>query len=192
MLWLKLLVDCVLAYPTVSAATSYSNCCHFGSSSCTCCSLCVCCQGNMHVRHLDWEEALAAEESQQSKLTPSTHQEVAGSQPGCSNQAGPDASLAPHVAVEDKFEVIIGTDILYEVRPLSMHKLRDMYGLKSTHVNHLLPSSAVLKSVAVWLLSVRSADALQEAHSKLVAAVLNHRLTMHGQALICCAVRDQV
>lgn len=73
----------------------------------------------MIVRHLDWEESLAAEQSQQSKNTTSTHQEVAGSQPGCSNQAGSDASLAPHVALEDKFEVIIGTDILYEVRLLS-------------------------------------------------------------------------
>ena len=35
-------------------------------------------------------------------------------------------------------------------------------------------------------------NALQGAHSKLVAAVLWHRLAMHGQALICCAVRDQV
>ena len=33
---------------------------------------------------------------------------------------------------------------------------------------------------------------LQEAHSQLVAAVLRHRLALHGQALICCAVRDQV
>lgn len=40
--------------------------------------------------------------------------------------------------------------------------------------------------------NARPVGSLQEAHSKLVAAVLRHRLTIHGQALLCCAVRDQV
>lgn len=67
----------------------------------------------MHVRHLDWEESLAAEQGQQSKDPIGTHQEDAETQP-----SDADASLAPHVAIEDKFEVVIGTDILYEVRPV--------------------------------------------------------------------------
>ena len=72
----------------------------------------------MHVRHLDWEESLAAEQGQQSKDQIGTHQEDAETQPGDAIKGGPDASLAPHVAIEDKFEVVIGTDILYEVRPV--------------------------------------------------------------------------
>ena len=32
---------------------------------------------------------------------------------------------------------------------------------------------------------------MQEAHASLVAAVLRHRLATDGQALVCCAVRDQ-
>ena len=32
---------------------------------------------------------------------------------------------------------------------------------------------------------------MQEPHASLVAAVLRQRLAMDGQALICCAVRDQ-
>ena len=74
----------------------------------------------MDVRHLDWEESLAAEQAQQSKDTTGTDQADVGNLSGAVSQAGPDASLAPHVAIEDKFEVIIGTDILYEVRPMSL------------------------------------------------------------------------
>lgn len=72
----------------------------------------------MHVRHLDWEESLAAEQAQQSEVMSDTDQADTGNKPGALSQVGPDASLAPHVAIEDKFEVIIGTDILYEVRPM--------------------------------------------------------------------------
>lgn len=103
----------------------------------------------MLVRHLDWEESLAAEQSQQSQNTTGTHQEDGGHPPDLLTQAGPDASFAPHVAIEDKFEVIIGTDILYEVMPMTTHELCVIYGLKSTHVNHLLPLSTTLKSVVV-------------------------------------------
>lgn len=145
----------------------------------------------MLVRHLDWEESLAAEQSQHSKHTTGPHQENGGHQPGSLTQARPDASSAPHVASEYKFEVIIGTDILYEVTPWSKHEFCDMQGLKSTHLDHFI--AIVIRShICCVAVSFRLADAVQEAHSKLVAAVLNHRLTMHGQALICCAVRDQV
>ena len=72
----------------------------------------------MHVRHMDWQESLSAEQAQQSNDTTGTYEEDAGTQPGVAAQAGPDASLAPHVAIENKFEVVIGTDILYEVGPV--------------------------------------------------------------------------
>ena len=75
----------------------------------------------MHVRHLDWEESLPAEQAQQSKDTTDKHEEDAGNQPGAATEAGTGASLAPHVAIEDKFEVVIGTDILYEVGPMYCH-----------------------------------------------------------------------
>ncbi|KAL3155850.1 hypothetical protein ABBQ32_012859 [Trebouxia sp. C0010 RCD-2024] len=103
--------------------------------------------GNVHVRHLDWEESIMAgrlQQAAQSGDTTNTSTSTGSlqNQPGMPSQE--QASSAPCVALEEKFEVVIGTDILYE-----------------------------------------------EAHSKLVAAVLRHRLTMNGQAIICCAVRDQ-
>ena len=33
---------------------------------------------------------------------------------------------------------------------------------------------------------------MQAAHAPLVAAVVRERLALQGQALLCCAVRDQV
>lgn len=103
--------------------------------------------GNAHVRHLDWEESVMAgrlQQAPQSGDTNNTSTSTANlqNQPGVPSQD--EASSAPRLALEEKFELVIGTDILYE-----------------------------------------------EAHSKLVAAVLRHRLTMRGQAIICCAVRDQ-
>lgn len=103
----------------------------------------------MHVRHLDWEESLSAEQAQQSKDTTDKHEEDAGNQPGAAMEAGPDASLAPRVAIGDKFEVVIGTDILYEVGPMYCH-------------HHLVPLLGVISFKSCFGLSVnlRSFDVL--------------------------------
>lgn len=77
-------------------------------------------QGNVHVRHLDWEESIMAgrlQQAAQSGDTTNTSTSTGSlqNQPGMPSQE--QASSAPCVALEEKFEVVIGTDILYEVGP---------------------------------------------------------------------------
>ena len=91
-------------------------------SACMCAKtrLCVVFQGNAHVRHLDWEESMTAGRLQQAPQlgdtnNTSTLTDTLQDQPGAPRQE--ETSSAPCVALEEKFEVVIGTDILYEVRP---------------------------------------------------------------------------
>ncbi|KAA6419328.1 MAG: hypothetical protein FRX49_10727 [Trebouxia sp. A1-2] len=102
--------------------------------------------GNMHVRYLDWAEAMAMEVAQTAQNKDSSNVVAAAA-----NHAAADSSsqqqaktIAPHVQADETFDVIIGTDIMYEA-----------------------------------------------PHPSLVAAVLRQRLSLAGQAVICCAVRDQ-
>ncbi|KAL0036907.1 hypothetical protein WJX77_004594 [Trebouxia sp. C0004] len=99
--------------------------------------------GNMHVRYLDWAEAIAMEGPQTAPDTDSSSV-AAANQAADSRCQQPAKTIAPHVQSDETFDVIIGTDIMYEA-----------------------------------------------PHSSLVAAVLRQRLSPDGQAVICCAVRDQ-
>ena len=75
-------------------------------------------QDNMQVRYLDWAESLACEQ---------TPAEMPNKFSSGANQASEHAerlqdqsatqSPAPHVPSDRTFDVIIGTDILYEVWP---------------------------------------------------------------------------
>ena len=74
-------------------------------------------QGNMHVRYLDWAEAIAMEGAQTAQNTDSSNVVAAAA-----NHAAADSSsqqqakpIAPHVQSDETFDVIIGTDIMYEV-----------------------------------------------------------------------------
>ena len=76
-------------------------------------------QGNMHVRYLDWAEAIAMEGAQTAQNTDSRNLVAAAA-----NHAAADSSsqqqakmIAPHVQSDETFDVIIGTDIMYEVNP---------------------------------------------------------------------------
>jgi len=73
-------------------------------------------QGNMHVRYLDWAEAIAMEGAQTAQNTDSSNAAAAANQAaadnGCQQQA---KTIAPHVQSDETFNVIIGTDIVYEV-----------------------------------------------------------------------------
>jgi len=75
-------------------------------------------QGNMHVRYLDWAEAIAMEGAQTAQNTDSSNAAAAANQAaadnGCQQQA---KTIAPHVQSDETFDVIIGTDIMYEVNP---------------------------------------------------------------------------
>lgn len=65
-------------------------------------------QGIAHVRHLDWQEALNLESrsgAHKTLATESTEGAVEGAHAGA----------APVLASQDKFSVILGTDIMYEV-----------------------------------------------------------------------------
>ena len=78
-------------------------------------------QGNVHVRHLDWEESIAAGRLQQAPqvgdtTNSSTSTDNLQDQPDAPRQE--EAASAPCVALGEKFEVVIGTDILYEVKTL--------------------------------------------------------------------------
>ena len=66
----------------------------------------------MQVRFLDWAEAAAAESSQAVKGPGSTAAAPGGA---TSTKEGQRQAVAPHVQSDELFEVIIGTDILYEV-----------------------------------------------------------------------------
>lgn len=120
------------------------------------------------MRHLDWVEALDAES--QSDV-----------------RSGPDAQLAyqdpdqevcsaVRLAPGDKYDVILGSDILYEVPPLLSHECRCLSCRTCEH-------HACCSNCALWL---------QAAHAPLVAAVVRDRLEAHGQAFLCCAVREKV
>ena len=161
------------------------------------------CQGNMLVRHLSWQESVAAE---QAHLLSSTHNSSSSNSDGKAKQAGhvsqtpTNLASAPHVALNDEFDVVIGTDILYEVRQVHSYgslQVQDVdthiesdFSMHAVHMSgfsgcNALPVSLHYTPVTTIVYT------LQEAHSQLVAAVLRHRLALHGQALICCAVRDQ-
>ena len=78
-------------------------------------------QGNMHVRYLDWAEATAMEGAQTAQNTDSSNIVAAAA-----NHAAADSSsqqqaktVAPHVQSDETFDVIIGTDIMYEVNRTS-------------------------------------------------------------------------
>ena len=71
----------------------------------------------MHVRYLDWAEAIAMEGAQTAQNTDSRNLVAAAA-----NHAAADSSsqqqaktIAPHVQSDETFDVIIGTDIMYEV-----------------------------------------------------------------------------
>ena len=65
-------------------------------------------QGNAHVRHLDWQEALDSESramSSGARGTESTRVAVDES----------NTKTAPKSGTQNEYDVILGTDILYEV-----------------------------------------------------------------------------
>ena len=76
-----------------------------------------CVQDNMQVRYLDWSEAVAPEQ---------THTDLPCQSADAASQASDKADRlqdqsttqmpAPHVASHQIYDVIIGSDILYEVR----------------------------------------------------------------------------
>ena len=135
----------------------------------------------MHVRRLDWVEALQSAPTQ--PLILETGPGSAQSAPSSPPSAGPgmavqpqrivtgasNLAFPPNVPREDQFEVILGTDIMYEV---NLHCFVTLSGQHNAETHHQLSSQA--------------------AHASLVAAVLKQRLWPGGTALIACAVRDQV
>ena len=140
-------------------------------------------QGFVHVRRLDWVEALQGAPTQPPHLGPGADSDqLAPSSPpsdgpsiavqpqhpvtGASNLA-----LPPNVPRGDQFEVILGTDIMYEVNPPMLWVL-GLDGQHEAKTHHPL--------------------SLQAAHASLIAAVLKQRLQPGGTALIACAVRDEV
>ena len=141
-------------------------------------------QGIMRVRRLDWVEALQSAPAQPPNLEPGPAS--APSAPSSPPSGGPSmavqlqqtvseaSSLAVPASVprEDQFEVILGTDIMYEVNPPTVCCCLAWFGQHDAEPHHPL--------------------SLQAAHPPLVAAVLKQRLQPGGTALIACAVRDQV
>ena len=73
-------------------------------------------QGNMHVRFLDWAEAVAAEEvsAGQGKSSSNSKSDAVTSQ-AAADSLSQTQTIAPHVQTDETFDVIIGTDIMYEV-----------------------------------------------------------------------------
>lgn len=65
-------------------------------------------QGNAHVRHLDWQEALDSESKAMSSVACGT--ESTGVAVDESN-----IKTAPKSGTQNEYDVILGTDILYEV-----------------------------------------------------------------------------
>ena len=82
-------------------------------------------QGTMLVRHLDWQESVAAEQSQQATATNNSsggvdETQLAADQAHTQTQTQTRTqtqtqTLAPQVALDAQFDVVIGTDIMYEV-----------------------------------------------------------------------------
>lgn len=79
----------------------------------------------MLVRHLDWQESLAAEQDHSLSSTrissSSRDNDSEVKQTDDARQTQTDLASAPKVALDDKFDIVIGTDILYEVRQLLDH-----------------------------------------------------------------------
>ena len=73
-------------------------------------------QGNMHVRFLDWAEAVAAEEllARQGTSSSNSKSDAATSQ-AAADSLSQTQTIAPRVQSDEVFDVIIGTDIMYEV-----------------------------------------------------------------------------
>lgn len=96
----------------------------------------------MHVRHLDWEESHALGRLQEAQQSGDAHGTGAvkanlQNQIGSSRPAVSTASFAPCVAVEEEFEVVIGTDILYEVRFIKASSSCCLWWWSTTPVNYV-------------------------------------------------------
>lgn len=75
-------------------------------------------QGNMHVRYLDWAEATAMEGAQTAPHPDSSSVAAAANHAAAESSNQQQAkTIAPHVQSDETFDVIIGTDIMYEVNP---------------------------------------------------------------------------
>ncbi len=73
-------------------------------------------QDNMHVRYLDWAEAIAVEGAQTAQHTDSSNVVAAANDAAAESSSQQQAkTIAPHVQSDETFDVIIGTDIMYEV-----------------------------------------------------------------------------
>lgn len=73
-------------------------------------------QGNMHVRFLDWAEAVAAEQlSARQGISSSNSKLDAVASQAAADSPSQTQTIAPHVQSDETFDVIIGTDIMYEV-----------------------------------------------------------------------------
>ena len=68
----------------------------------------------MHVRFLDWAEAVAAEELPAGQGMSSSKSDAVTSQ-AAADSLSQAQTIAPHVQSDETFDVIIGTDIMYEV-----------------------------------------------------------------------------
>lgn len=112
--------------------------------------------------------------------------------------------VVPTLDACETFDVILGSDILYEVRRCSAYHaeyvqefflLKDcnsaIYGMLPAvpHISQAL--SEVAKHVVLMWPLMCVLNATQMAHASLIAAVLSRRLCKGGTALISIAVRDQ-
>ena len=73
-------------------------------------------QGSMHVRFLDWAEAVAAEElPAREGMSSSNSKSDAVISQAAADSLSQTQTIAPRVQFDETFDVIIGTDIMYEV-----------------------------------------------------------------------------
>lgn len=81
-------------------------------------------QDNMRVRFLDWAEAVAAEVRQAAKHTStgSGSSEAVCAETTIAGQSKTQA-MVPNMHLDETFDVVIGTDILYEVSSTNEYDL---------------------------------------------------------------------
>ncbi len=143
----------------------------------------------MRVRHMDWTDELVRLQGEG---------EPNGERKALREAEGENV---PDLDVSETFDVILGSDILYEVwwlRSPCQHNTPTLVGINVLCLLFHLSRKMVFASACMhgtekvgYMTDDRAPSAEQMAHADLVASVLKLRLRMAGAAFLSMAVREQ-